>query len=70
LRIINSLVGKRLDAQCVAALNTIFDRGDIRIQRVVQAAAAAAATVPAAVPAAGPASVSSDSAGGLDTMRV
>jgi HD-GYP domain-containing protein (c-di-GMP phosphodiesterase class II) len=70
LRIINSLVGKRLDAQCVAALNTIFDRGDIRIQRVVQAAAAAAATAPAAVPAAGPASVSSDSAGGFDTMRV
>jgi HD-GYP domain-containing protein (c-di-GMP phosphodiesterase class II) len=74
LRIINSLVGKRLDPQCVAALNTVFDRGDIRIQRVVQAAAAAVAAgagtppvEPAPVKAA---STRSDLETGLDTMRV
>jgi HD-GYP domain-containing protein (c-di-GMP phosphodiesterase class II) len=68
LRIINSLVNKRLDPQCVAALNAVFDRGEIRVQRVVQAAAAGASA------AAGPASVklpaSSEKETGLDTMRV
>ena len=50
LRIIHSLVNKRLDAQCVAALTTVFDRGDIRVQNIVKAAAAPAALA-AATPA-------------------
>lgn len=44
LRIIHSLAGKRLDPAPVAALNTLYERGDIRIQKRV-----AAAPVPAAV---------------------
>lgn len=36
LRIIDSLVDKRLDAQCVAALSTVFERGEIRIQRIIR----------------------------------
>jgi HD-GYP domain-containing protein (c-di-GMP phosphodiesterase class II) len=50
LRIVNSLINKRLDPDCVAALNAVFERGEIRIQRIVkaQAAAAAAAAVPPA----------------------
>ncbi|PYX86427.1 MAG: hypothetical protein DMG68_15420, partial [Acidobacteria bacterium] len=36
LRIIHSLVGKRLDAQCVAALTAVFERGEIRIQRIAK----------------------------------
>jgi HD-GYP domain-containing protein (c-di-GMP phosphodiesterase class II) len=68
LRIINSLVGKRLDPQCVAALNTVFGRGDIRIQKVMQAAAAeaSAASGPASVKL--PARTGADA--GLDTMRI
>jgi HD-GYP domain-containing protein (c-di-GMP phosphodiesterase class II) len=68
LRIINSLINKRLDPQCVAALNAVFDRGDIRVQRVVQVAAAGAGA------SSGPASVklpaASEAETGLDTMRV
>jgi HD-GYP domain-containing protein (c-di-GMP phosphodiesterase class II) len=53
LRIIHSLVGKRLDAQCVAALTAVFERGEIRIQRIAkpQAASAAAGVAPAQVTA-------------------
>jgi HD-GYP domain-containing protein (c-di-GMP phosphodiesterase class II) len=47
LRIINSLVNKRLDPDCVAALNAVFERGEIRIQRIAKAAAAGAVTTPA-----------------------
>ena len=76
LRIIHSLVNKRLDAQCVAALTTVFDRGDIRVQNIVKAAAAPAALA-AATPA--PTSVTtsvnttvqaSELALNLDKMRV
>jgi HD-GYP domain-containing protein (c-di-GMP phosphodiesterase class II) len=67
LRIINSLVNKRLDPQCVAALNAVFDRGEIRVQRVVQAAAAGAGA------ATGPASltqpVTSQAPAGPDPIR-
>lgn len=42
LGIIHSLIDKRLDAQCVAALTAVFERGDIRIQRVIKAAVASA----------------------------
>jgi HD-GYP domain-containing protein (c-di-GMP phosphodiesterase class II) len=54
LRIINSLVNKRLDPDCVAALNAVFGRGEIRIQRILktQAAAAGATAAPAAQPVA------------------
>jgi HD-GYP domain-containing protein (c-di-GMP phosphodiesterase class II) len=57
LRIIHSLSGKRLDADAVAALDKIYGRGDIRIQRrkplavpemaAPMAPAAEAATAPA-----------------------
>lgn len=43
LRIIHSLAGKRLDPAPVAALNTLYERGDIRIQKRVAAAAVTAA---------------------------
>ena len=33
LKIIHSLAGKRLDPDAVAALTTIYNRGEIRIQR-------------------------------------
>src|SRR5690349_1477388 len=54
LRIINSLVNKRLDPDCVVALNAVFERGEIRIQRILktQAAAAGATAAPAAQPVA------------------
>jgi HD-GYP domain-containing protein (c-di-GMP phosphodiesterase class II) len=76
LRIIHSLVNKRLDAQCVAALTTVFERGDIRVQRVVQAAAASATALAAAASSTGPASldasaqVSSGPAANVDGVRV
>ena len=38
LRIIHSLAGKRLDPAPVAAINTLYERGDIRIQKRVPAA--------------------------------
>jgi HD-GYP domain-containing protein (c-di-GMP phosphodiesterase class II) len=44
LRIINSLINKRLDPDCVAALNAVFERGEIRIQRTAKTLAAAAPT--------------------------
>jgi HD-GYP domain-containing protein (c-di-GMP phosphodiesterase class II) len=52
LRIIHSLSGKRLDPAAVIALDAIYHRGDIRVQRVPgpasqsAAAAAASTTVP------------------------
>jgi HD-GYP domain-containing protein (c-di-GMP phosphodiesterase class II) len=49
LGIINSLAGKRLDPKCVDALNAVFERGEIRVQKAPQASAAAVA-VPAAAP--------------------
>ena len=53
LRIIHSLSGKRLDPAAVIALDAIYHRGDIRVQRIPgpasqsAAAAAASTTVPA-----------------------
>jgi HD-GYP domain-containing protein (c-di-GMP phosphodiesterase class II) len=50
LRIIHSLSGKRLDGTAVAALEAIYQRGEIRIPHQVKAASAAAASVaPASV---------------------
>jgi HD-GYP domain-containing protein (c-di-GMP phosphodiesterase class II) len=51
LKLIHSLVGKRLDPQCVAALTAVFERGEIRIQRVPKAQAAVAATAAVGQPA-------------------
>jgi HD-GYP domain-containing protein (c-di-GMP phosphodiesterase class II) len=34
LRIIHNLAGKRLDPACVAALTAVYERGEIRIQRI------------------------------------
>jgi len=39
LRIINNLVGKRLDPEAVAALGVVYARGDIRVRRLVRAQA-------------------------------
>jgi len=37
LRIINNLVGKRLDPEAVAALGVVYARGDIKVRRLVRA---------------------------------
>jgi HD-GYP domain-containing protein (c-di-GMP phosphodiesterase class II) len=72
LRIIKSLVDKRLDGQCVTALTAVFERGDIRIQRMAKAPAATAAaasaptgTAPAVAPRA-----PSDIIAAIDASRV
>jgi HD-GYP domain-containing protein (c-di-GMP phosphodiesterase class II) len=51
LRIIHSISGKRLDPTAVAALQSIYQRGEIRVPRIVPMAAkaAAASNVPASV---------------------
>jgi HD-GYP domain-containing protein (c-di-GMP phosphodiesterase class II) len=51
LRIIHSISGKRLDPTAVAALQAIYERGEIRVPRIVPMAAkaAAASNVPASV---------------------
>jgi len=52
LRIIHSIAGKRLDPTAVAALQAIYERGEIRVPRTVPMAAKAAAgatNVPASV---------------------
>jgi len=36
LRIIHNLAGKRLDPQAVAALTAVYDRGEIRVRRLVR----------------------------------
>lgn len=68
LRIINSLIGKRLDGDCVAALNAVFERGDIRIHRVIEVAAASSAMP--RPPASAGAAPQPDVEAGLDKMRV
>jgi len=51
LRIIHSIAGKRLDPKAVAALDAIYQRGEIRVPRTVplMAKTAAASSVPASV---------------------
>jgi HD-GYP domain-containing protein (c-di-GMP phosphodiesterase class II) len=54
LRIINNLAGKRLDPKCVAAITAVYERGEIRIQRLVRSqlpALGAPATVAVPAPA-------------------
>lgn len=59
LRIIHSLAGKRLDPAPVAALNAIYTRGDIRIQKRSLAATATGPVVEAAEKVPSPAAVPS-----------
>jgi putative nucleotidyltransferase with HDIG domain len=47
LRIIHNLAGKRLDPKAVAALTAVYERGEIRIQRIVVPVPAPAAAAPA-----------------------
>jgi len=49
LRIIHNLAGKRLDPEAVAALTAVYERGEIRVKRLVRAQVAESA--PAATPA-------------------
>jgi len=71
LRIIHSLVDKRLDGQCVAALTAVFDRGEIRIQRILsQKTAAAAGTAAPPPPAPVSPAATSDVVSAIDTSRV
>jgi putative nucleotidyltransferase with HDIG domain len=67
LAIIHDLAGKRLDPRAVAALTAVYERGEIRIQRVsVTPAPAVAVEAAAAVP---PATVSSDMGASVETSR-
>jgi hypothetical protein len=55
LKIIQNLAGKRLDPETVAALMAVYERGEIRIQRIsfkraVAAADAATVAVPEPAP--------------------
>jgi len=68
LRIIHSLSGKRLDPTAVAALTTIYERGEIQLPRPIEIQApAAAVTTAAAASAAAPVSAvaPTNSSGGL-----
>jgi HD-GYP domain-containing protein (c-di-GMP phosphodiesterase class II) len=51
LRIIHSLAGKRLDPQAVGALTALFDRGEIRVRRIVRTQASDPQTAGVAAPA-------------------
>jgi putative nucleotidyltransferase with HDIG domain len=50
LQVIHSLSGKRLDPTAVAAIEAIYQRGEIKIQRVIVAKATIATSAPAAAP--------------------
>jgi HD-GYP domain-containing protein (c-di-GMP phosphodiesterase class II) len=52
LRIIHNLAGKRLDPQAVAALTAVYDRGEIRVRRLVRTQAPEPNTTAAPAPAA------------------
>jgi HD-GYP domain-containing protein (c-di-GMP phosphodiesterase class II) len=56
LRIIHNLSGKRLDPTAVAALSTIYERGEIRIQQPSVSADSPSAAAPPAKPAVTPSS--------------
>ncbi|HKN32344.1 MAG TPA: HD domain-containing phosphohydrolase [Terriglobales bacterium] len=63
LQIVHSLVGKRLDPHCVAALTAVFERGEIRIQRIPKAQAAGAAS-------AGASQATPDVIASIETIRI
>lgn len=52
LRIIHNLAGKRLDPQAVSALTALFDRGEIRVRRIVRTQASDPGTAVVAPPTA------------------
>jgi HD-GYP domain-containing protein (c-di-GMP phosphodiesterase class II) len=54
LRIIHNLAGKRLDPQAVGALTALFERGEIRVRRIVRTQASDPGTAVVAPPAAEP----------------
>lgn len=66
LAIIHGLAGKRLDPKAVAALTAVYERGEIRIQRVNVPSPAAVVEPP---PPAPPAPVSSDVEAAVETGR-
>src|SRR6476620_6935340 len=51
LRIINNLVGKRLDPEAVAALGVVYARGEIKVRRLVRAQAVPPPPGPTQAPA-------------------
>ena len=67
LRIIHNLAGKRLDPAAVAALTAVFERGEIRIQRV--AAAVADPVTPAPAPTAEPTASNAKDKGMVATVE-
>lgn len=54
LKIIQGLVGKRLDPKAAAALIAVYERGEIRVRRMVRAQATPPAETPATAPATPP----------------
>jgi HD-GYP domain-containing protein (c-di-GMP phosphodiesterase class II) len=50
LRIIHNLVGKRLDPKAVAALSAVYERGEIRVRRLIRAQAVLPPENPTATP--------------------
>jgi HD-GYP domain-containing protein (c-di-GMP phosphodiesterase class II) len=70
-RIIQNLVGKRLDPEAVAALIEVYGRGEIRIQRLsVKRAVAAADAAPADVPPTPVPALPAPEAANLERTRV
>jgi HD-GYP domain-containing protein (c-di-GMP phosphodiesterase class II) len=67
LRIIHSLSGKRLDPQAVAALNAIYGRGEIRVQRKPPVPAA---TTTVTIPLETPSSPLPDPVAHIEASRV
>jgi HD-GYP domain-containing protein (c-di-GMP phosphodiesterase class II) len=50
LRIIHNLVGKRLDPEAVAALTAVYERGEIKVKRIVRAPMPAPSAEPVSTP--------------------
>jgi HD-GYP domain-containing protein (c-di-GMP phosphodiesterase class II) len=50
LRIIHNLVGKRLDPEAVAALTAVYERGEIKVKRIIRAPMPAPSAEPVATP--------------------
>ena len=62
LRIIHNLAGKRLDPAAVVALNAVYERGEIRVARMIRTQAAVPPPAPAPAVAAAAAAAASPSA--------
>jgi HD-GYP domain-containing protein (c-di-GMP phosphodiesterase class II) len=70
LKIIQNLAGKRLDPQPVAALMAVYERGEIRIQRISIKRAVAADAAPEAAAAATVPAISAVEVATLERTRV